>query len=548
MHAGVDEMRGWGRVGDRALPSPRVVSLALQRGEQRPPLTTISLLVMQWGQFLDHDLVHTPEAAEVDETGETRPLVCCDDGLPTNNQDPAGYCRPIDVTADPLFTTNGRTCMRFVRSLLASMGCLLGPREQLNQITAYLDGSGVYGSTEEVARELREGSGGRLKTSTNPRLLPTKACEDTQGFCFKAGDERVNEQPGLASMHTLWLRVHQRLVTNLASVNPHWDDEKLYQEGRRIVSALIQQVTYREFLPIVLGDGIMQEFHLYPHDTPTSIPTYQPTTDPSIANAFATAAYRFGHTLVSDVLRGSGDKRVPLSGNFMDPHVLVEDGSKPSDLLLGLASSPSQAADSYLVLTLSNKLFAKPEEPVGLDLMSLNIQRGRDHGLPAYTVWRRACGLSDITSFPGLAAVMNTQAAHTLSTVYRNVNDVDLFPAGLSERSISGGLLGPTFSCLLAQQFSNIKEGDRFWYQNSEQPKPFTADQLGSLTRMSLASLMCHHLNLSSLQPNPFLAASVPGNEPQPCPSYPTLDLNQWKEVTDPHPRSVILHLLTVVL
>lgn len=83
---------------------------------------------------------------------------------------------------------------------------------------------------------------------------------------------------------------------------------------------------------------------------------------------------RFGHTLVSDVLRGSGPIRVPLSGNFMNPRVLVEEGTMPTDLLLGLATSPSEAPDAYLVLTLSNKLFARPEEPVGLDLMSLNIQ------------------------------------------------------------------------------------------------------------------------------------------------------------------------------
>ncbi|KAG7155904.1 Peroxidasin-like 4, partial [Homarus americanus] len=471
---GVDALRGAGRTGLRRLPSPRAVSWMLHVGGNRPPLPHLTLMIMQWGQFMDHDIVHTPEAAGVDEHGETMPVECCRDGVDTSNFfDLTQDCRPIDVSTDPLFSANGRTCMRFVRSLIASRDCLLGPREQLNQITAYIDGSMVYGSTVEVSQELRLYRGGRLNKSSAP-----------SGH----GDERVNEQPALASMHTLWLRVHENLVTQLARLNPHWDDETLYQESRRIVVALIQQTTYREFLPLVLGDNLMQEYDLYPR-TRGLYDTYDPSVDSSIANSFGTAAYRFGHTLVNDVLRGSG-KNVTLSGSFMDPHVLHESGTSPSDLLSGLANSHSQAADSYLVPTLTNKLFARPDEPVGLDLMALNIQ---------------ACGLSAVSSFPQLGKVTSPQVAFTLSSLYGSVDDVDLFPAGLAETALSGGLLGPTLSCIIAQQFSNLKKGDRFWYENLNQPKPFAIGQLDSIRQISLTGVMCEHLRLSHLQPRPFL-------------------------------------------
>lgn len=85
--------------------------------------------------------------------------------------------------------------MEFVRSLPAVRPrCTFGPREQQNQVTAYIDGSTVYGSNVEAARELREFRGGRLTMQNSLQghsLLPVKAdeCSDVlrQRFCFRAG-------------------------------------------------------------------------------------------------------------------------------------------------------------------------------------------------------------------------------------------------------------------------------------------------------------------------------------------------------------------------
>ena len=88
----------------------------------------------------------------------------------------------------------------------------------------------------------------------------------------------------------------------------------------------------------------------------------------------------------------------------------------------------------------------------GLDLASINIQRGRDHGLPPYTLWREPCGLSSVKSWNDLNKIMTPASLDRLRRVYRNAEDIDLWSGGLAERPISGALVGPTFACILAQQ------------------------------------------------------------------------------------------------
>ncbi|XP_037781147.1 chorion peroxidase-like [Penaeus monodon] len=555
---GVDSMRGTNRPPGSALPSPRTVSTNLHNAEQRPQRGLVTLMLMQWGQFTDHDIVHTPEAAGGEGEEEATPIMCCETGSETPVSDGVQDCQPIDVSADPLHSGVGRACMRFVRSLIGNQGCVLSPREQTNQITAYVDGSMVYGSDEEQSRNLRLSRGGQLNVTRSSipghgDLLPFLQCEPEEGMvtggqCFKGGDVRVNEQPGLASMHTLWTRAHNTLAAQLSVVNPSWDNDRLYEETRRIIGALIQQITYRDFLPIVLGDALMREFDLYPLPAGYSN-SYNPSIDASIANAFATAAYRFGHTLVDDVLRGAGTS-IPLVGNFFNPRPLFQFQTRPSALLEGLASANAQPADAHLVSALTHNLFKQETEPIGMDLMALNIQRGRDHGIPPYTAWRRGCNLPVPTSANDLAQIMSPAVAQVFQRLYPSVDDIDLFPAGLAEQPVPDGLLGPTFTCIIAHQFARLKRGDRFWFENPNQPKPFTEAQLASIRRIGLSSILCQNSNnLSS--GNSFslthfqfsmrvtmlqylyiakVICLILCNEPRPCASFPSLDVSLWRD------------------
>lgn len=128
----------------------------------------------------------------------------------------------------------------------------LTPREQLNQLTSYLDASQVYGYENEVARDLRDFTSdlglleegavfdGRkaLLPSTNGQFIDCRRnLTESTVNCFLAGDFRVNEQIGLTVMHTIWMREHNRIARRLKVLNPQWNGEKLYQEARKIVGA-----------------------------------------------------------------------------------------------------------------------------------------------------------------------------------------------------------------------------------------------------------------------------------------------------------------------
>ena len=168
----------------------------------------------------------------------------------------------------------------------------------------------MYGSDAERAAALRTFEGGQLKTSEGD-LLPFN--EDglpnaggTSADLFLAGDVRANEQVGLTAMHTLWVREHNRIAEQLASEQPKASDEQLYQRARAIVIAEMQAITYNEFLPALLGEDAISEYRGYDHRV-----------NPGITNVFSTAAYRFGHSMLSsELLRLDNDGTIADEGNL----------------------------------------------------------------------------------------------------------------------------------------------------------------------------------------------------------------------------------------
>ncbi|KAK2162849.1 hypothetical protein LSH36_90g01024, partial [Paralvinella palmiformis] len=120
---------------------------------------------------------------------------------------------------------------------------------------------------------------------------------------FSIGDTRVNEFVGLTTQHTVWAREHNRIEAILNQLNPHWNGPRLFEETRRIVTAMWQWVVFNEYLPVILGPHIMRHYGIVSPAQGYSN-GYQKTINPSVANSFATAAMRFGHTQIQGIMEG----------------------------------------------------------------------------------------------------------------------------------------------------------------------------------------------------------------------------------------------------
>ncbi|CAN7992911.1 unnamed protein product, partial [Ixodes hexagonus] len=344
------------------LPNPRTISVTADPDGDFPNERN-TLMLMQFAQFVDHDLTLTG----VSRFRNGSAITCCDEEFIQNPTRRHFACMPIDLDAnDHFYSEFNIRCIEFVRSVPAPRPqCTFGPREQLNQLTAYMDASNIYGSTEEEAKSLRSFRDGRLASTlfSTDELLPrqtdgTQECNEqgTDFVCFRAGDERVNEQVSLTAMHTLWLREHNRVAGVLHRLNPGWKDEILYQEARRIVAAEFQHISFNEFLPLLLGRKVMEQFDLlltpygYSH-------SYDPTLNAGIGNVFAAAAYRYGHTLVQGNIElinedGSVHKRIPLAAQFFNPNEIYHPGNLDR-FYRGLITQPAQTYDRFVTQQVS---------------------------------------------------------------------------------------------------------------------------------------------------------------------------------------------------
>lgn len=308
-------------------------------------------------------------------------------------------------------------------------------------------------------------------------------------------------------MHTLFVREHNRLAALIAADNPALDDEEIYQRARAIVAAEIQIITYNEFLTLLLGADALPPYA-----------GYDAQVNPNIKNEFSTAAFRFGHTMLpSTLLRldENGNEisngHVALRNAFFNPALVIEDGIEP--ILRGLAVQPAQEIDTQIVDEVRNFLFGPPGSG-GFDLASLNIQRGREHGLPSYNAVRLSLGLASANSFADITSDAALQSA--LASAYNNdVSQVDLWVGGLAEDHLAGALVGETFHAIISNQFTRLRDGDRFWHQNTDWTSyGFASDPLinadgTTLAQINLSDIMQWNTSISQLQEDVFVATGL---------------------------------------
>lgn len=539
---GFSQPVGWNKdikYNGYVLPSARSISLSIITTKEITEDNSITHMTMQWGQWLDHDLDHALPPVSAQSWDGVDCKKTCDYAAP---------CFPMDVPADDPRVTN-RRCIDFIRtSSVCGSGetsVLFGSlqhREQINQLTSFIDASQVYGFEKSVAEDLRDltNENGLLRVgATFPGrkpLLPTiglngmdcrRNLEESSRNCFVAGDIRANEQIGLAAMHTIWMREHNRVASQLKTFNSFWDGDKVYQEARKIVGAEMQVITYEHWLPIVLGPDVHQELGEYKK--------YNPHLNPSVSNVFATAALRFGHSMINPILHRYDENFDPIPQGhltlrhaFFSPWRLYDEGGV-DPLLRGMFTTPAKLKTPRQNLNseLTEQLFYS-SHAVALDLAAINIQRGRDHAIPPYTKWRQFCNMTEVNNFDDLAQdISDKDVRDKLQELYGSVHNIDVWVGGILEDQIKGGKVGPLFRCILLEQFRRLRDGDRFWYEN---PTTFKPEQLQQLKETSLARILCDSGdNIDTIGENVFLLPEVQDGLIA-CEDVPSMDLRFWAD------------------
>ena len=234
-------------------------------------------------------------------------------------------------------------------------------------------------------------------------------------------------------------------------------DDDVFEETRHIVVALMQKVVYGEWLPVILG----KEFVQNPRNNlnlPIRGTTYDPDVNPTIENGFATAAFRFGHSMIQGLIeiRDHNSNRVvkeePVRDDFFnDENFVAENGV--DNIIFGLTQQLAAKMDAKVTKEVTNFLFKEQGSDHGGDLVARNIQRGRDHGLGSYLAYRAKFSgkTENIECFSDVPEDIKQGDWNSLVELYKDTEDIDLFTGGLLENRVHRSILGSTFHGMIGE-------------------------------------------------------------------------------------------------
>ncbi|KAI9223960.1 heme peroxidase [Blastocladiella britannica] len=405
-----------------------------------PNARQLTVLHTFWGEFFIHDTAHVVSSRV---PGDTYSVT-----VPDNDQFlPPGFN------------------MSFTRAAVVNSSLSSAQRLSVNVQTHFIDGSHIYGQSDAQAAALR--SGPFLKTdSTSVGPMPQTVTENptgtntsqtrttsNRGTLFSFGAIVGNTSPYSQSLFTLFIREHNRYAAALKKdpANSGASDDSIFQRARQHVIAIIQHVTYYEYLPLLLGAPIDPYLK------------YDPNVRPEMDSFFTAVSYRFGHSeipsLLSYVTPNNQSVKVDMAANFFRTELVSAQGIEP--MFIGLATQVQNEMDIYYSEPMRSMIFGP--QLGGLDGFVFDLFRARDYLIPRYGEVRQALGFSAPKTFSDISP----QFASALAAAYPSVNDVDALIGGLLEpRDILGTNLGPMFTKSVGAQFKATRDGDRFWFES----------------------------------------------------------------------------------
>lgn len=419
------------------------------------------------------------------------------------------------------------------------------PREIINEVTPFIDLANVYGPNEPWNEVLRTHENGHMFLTeeglppfneaglpmTNPGapvyhlgqnnfIVP----DNRDNFLF--GNPRASENPAVFALHVIWLREHNRMADELRQQNPDMNDFELFHRARQFTIARYQHIVFNEWLPLFLNDA-------------NPLPTYNGYDvhlHPQVMIEFSTVAMRFGHSLVPfGFLSTLQDGNIRLCNSFFNTREeIANQGNRIENLISGLGNQKTEAGDRFVVEDLRSFLFGGPELS-RRDLIAINIQRGRDHGVPDYNTLRVAFGQQPITDFSELTS--NITIANMLRELHNgDINSIDAFVGGMLETDEVNGDLGSLFRSIITEQFRRFRDADRFYYRNLDNGI-FDLNDINLIEQDTFADIInrnTDNVNIQNAFVNPNANSFVPVNGNNDCtpPSSHDFSITQRYHVT----------------
>lgn len=507
-------------VSDEELPPPRNITNGIVREFTRNvPLNyrTPNFLSAMFGQFIAHDIGSLIETV----SPTTR---CCTAGSvkPLPVEERPEICMPLvypDDDPDLQQVPNIR-CLVFGHRSVGDTSNDTYPADQQSRVTQFLDNSNLYGSTGEQMEIMRAGQGGRMITNSE-NILP-----ETVDNRFFLGDSRLNQSPQLAILHSIYLREHNRIAALLEGLNPHWNDTRLFEETRRIVIGQYQHIVFKEWLP----KYISKELFLLLED-PLDGGVAATFLETSTYSEFNHAIFRLFHSyLPNEIQLIARDGSVTLSSI----HEMTRSGTRLNshlydDIARGLLLQPMNTGKFDHML---RRLISPVGQTIGMDLIAMDIQRGRDHGVPPYLdilKYFSPIKAAAVNNFDDLTPFINADNLQLLKENYESVWDVDLFVGAMLEEPLGDALLGPTAQFMIVRQFLRLKAADPYFYSNLISPNPFSPAQLQEIKRATTNHLFCENTAVEWV-PKDASVAPTSGGELVSCDSLEEISYASWKE------------------
>jgi hypothetical protein len=495
-------------------PNVRDISIAIRAVKPAVESFEFTELLTTFGQYLSHDLALSP----LEPVGKK-----CQDSC---NREPEFN---LNLGCSPIYDNEKRSCFPFVRS--ATVCDKISP---VNEATSFLDASTVYGSNLADMNELRAGRNGAFLRTNDVykdfgrawmpfQKVVREKCVG-QFNCFEGGDKRNSEVPLLTTMHTLFLREHNRIARKVKNEFPGMLNDRVFSETRKLVEAQHQVLTYEHYLPKVLGPRTAELLNMdnFPRTK------YNPAT----SNIFTAAAFRFAHFNVNPFVQLQNTNfprfdtevdKLPIHFNFWRPDKTI--GYGVDRIIKGVLNQGMKVAvpENIYAKSLTEHLFRERLVNVSQDLLSMDLARGRDVGLPSYNHWRRFCKLGSLRTWEdvGRSWILNGEQVSRLRRLYVVTRDIDVFLGGVLEKPVGGGLVGPLFRCLIHRQFLLLKNNDDYFHTKDER----VVKAIQPIKSRLFAHLICKNTGLKEVRSDP-LSLKSPF---VPCASLPDINYSAFQ-------------------